>query len=180
MLNDLKNPDIKFTDNEIENYRLRVDIARGHYGLDDDLNAKEDDYFVYKDKERLCKCFGNLIPKVIEVRDADEYYQYRDLMIENMNSNAVICRQNLIGIKWITKNPGRQWTASINPIIADPRDWYGRYYIPVLTGIPEEIETCLRLARLRSDWSILDDDVFNLILLYIMKFYADEAWNFVK
>lgn len=97
-----------------------------------------------------------------------------------MTENAKIQQNNLIGIKWITENPGRQWTSSINPIIEDPRNWYGKHYIPVKTGIPTEIESCLRLARLRSIWNLLPDDIFNVILLYIMKNYADEAWKYIK
>ena len=31
-------------------------------------------------------------------------------------------------IKWITKNPTTQLTSSINPIIEDPKKWYGDYY----------------------------------------------------
>jgi hypothetical protein len=51
--------------------------------------------------------------------------------------------------------------------------------VPVLTGIPEEIETCLRLARLRSIWSCLPDEIFNLILLFVMKNCANEAWQYI-
>jgi hypothetical protein len=30
---------------------------------------------------------------------------------------------------WITTDPGTQLTSSINPIIAEPQDWYGTYYL---------------------------------------------------
>ncbi len=33
-------------------------------------------------------------------------------------------------INWVTKNPGTQLTGSFNPIIADEKDWYGKYYLP--------------------------------------------------
>jgi len=28
---------------------------------------------------------------------------------------------------WIREDPGRQWTASLNPLVSDPRDYYGEY-----------------------------------------------------
>lgn len=127
----------------------------------------------------MTKCFGKLTPEVIKIKDTGEYFQYRDVMIETMRGNAEICREKLTGIKWITENPGRQWTSSINPIVADPRDWYGQHYIPVLTGIPESIESCLRLARLRSMWSLLPNEIFDHILKCIAKKYADEAWVYL-
>ena len=101
-------------------------------------------------------------------------------MIENIFRNEKICKENLIGIKWITENPGKQWTSSINPIFKDPRDWYGKYYSPVLVGIPPEVETCLRLIKLertKSVWTILPKDVFDLVLGYILASYANEAWK---
>lgn len=99
-----------------------------------------------------------------------------------MISNGIICQKNLVGIKWITTNPGRQWTSSLNPVYEDPREWYGKHYIPVLTGIPESIETCLRLARLQrteAGFSMLPKEVFDIILLYIHKRYADDAWKYI-
>ena len=57
---------------------------------------------------RLLKCFGKLTSKVIEIRDTEEYYEYCDKMINKMMINAETCMKNLIGIKWITQNQGRQ------------------------------------------------------------------------
>jgi len=131
---------------------------------------------------RLIKYFGKLTPKVIEIRDTDEYYEYRDIVINKMKINAEICMKKLIGIKWITQNPGRQWTSSINPIIADPREWYGKNYIPVITGIPPEIETTMRLMRLpktESVWTTIDNDVFNVICICVLNKYANDAWNYI-
>ena len=61
----------------------------------------------------------------------------------------------------------------------DPREWYGKHYIPIITGIPRDVEECLRLSRLRSIWSTLNDDVFNNILLSIAKCYADDACKYI-
>ena len=34
----------------------------------------------------------------------------------------------LIGITWITQDPGRQWTSIINPSVINPEQFYGKYY----------------------------------------------------
>lgn len=127
----------------------------------------------------LFKSFGLLSNEILNNED---YIKIRDLMIENINKNNKICKDNLTGIKWITENPGRQWTSSINPIFKDPRDWYGKHYIPVLIGIPPEVETCLRLMKLektKSYWSILPKEIFDLILYYILQRYANKAWKYI-
>jgi hypothetical protein len=107
-----------------------------------------------------------------------------DIIICKALDNAKICENNLTGIRWITKNPGTQWTSSFRrqQKFDDPREWYGKYYIPVLTGIPTEIETCLRLSYLPKTESIiskLPKDVFDLILTYIFIEYANDGWKYV-
>ena len=130
--------------------------------------------------QKLIKIFGSFTNEVKNIRlDEDKYNEYINKMINITFENAKICTEKLKGIKWITKNPGRQWTSSNNPIVANPRDWYGERYIPLKTGIPKRIESCLRLARLRSIWNMLNDDIFNLILLYINKNFADKAWKYI-
>ena len=182
--NEANNPDLKFNPNEIKSYIERTEEARNFYGSDwrKDDDFREEEHFIRKDINRFSKCFGKLSLEVRQVRDTDEYNSYVNIMIEKMIANSKICKENLTGIKWITKNPGRQWTSSINPIISDPREWYGKHYISVKTGIPEETESCLRLLRLlktESVWSLLPDDIFNLLLQYIMKAYADDAWQYI-
>jgi hypothetical protein len=183
------NPDLKFTPCEIENFISRAQEARNHYGSnfhpckEHDVDVNGDLYLARKDTKILSKCFGKLALEIKEIRDTDQYDNYVKMMIEKMIVNERKCRDNLTGIKWMTQDPGRQWTSSINPIIANPRDWYGKHYVPVLTGIPEEIETLLRLMRLErtnSVWSKLNDDIFNLLLQYIMKSYADDAWEYIE
>jgi len=72
-------------------------------------------------------------------------------------------------VKWITENPGRQWTASINPIIENPREWYGEHYRPFLLGHSDVVKTIL-LARLRRGnlFAELPKDVFKMFLAKIM------------
>lgn len=156
----------------------RVDFDLDHY-----FKIAEKARNVHKNEKydfyHLLKCFGRLTPEVIKVRDTEQYDNYVKIMVEKMTNNANICQQNLIGIKWITENPGRQWTSSINPIIEDPRLWYGKHYIPVLTGIPQEIESCLRLLRLRHPWHYLDNETFNIIMLYLLQYYAEDANRYI-
>lgn len=160
LTNEISNPNVEI---DIDHYYEMTRKARSFHN-----NKKHDKVDPNYDFYKMVKYFGKLAPEVMKVRDTDQYFDYVQIMAEKMIANAKICVDNLVGIKWITENPGRQWTSSINPIIEDPRLWYGKHYIPVLTGIPEEIETCLRLARLRSIWSCLPDDVFNHILLYVL------------
>ena len=177
LINDTNNPNLMIDDaiskfyNRVEKIRVPLIHRRS------DIENKNLDF------HRLVKCFGKLTPKVIEIRGTDEYYEYRDMIIDKMVVNTETCRQNLIGVKWINQDPQRQWTASINPIIADPREWYGKHYEPVITGIPSEIETLMRLMRLpktESVWTMIDDDVFNVICLHLLGQYANDAWNYIK
>jgi len=73
------------------------------------------------------------------------------------------------GVNWIVKNPGRQWTSSINPIVLNARDWYGQYYTSFTIG-NEPIETILRCLRkfTNSSWSILNNDVFEKLITLII------------
>jgi hypothetical protein len=77
-------------------------------------------------------------------------------------------QKKLIGVTWRLTNPGTQWTGSINPTIANPRDWYGERYKSFRIGC-EGIETCLRLMRLRDGpWKILPKDIFRQIVILIV------------
>lgn len=74
------------------------------------------------------------------------------------------------GPKWILKNPQRQWTSSINPIITNPRDFYGEHYVPFRI-FDEKIETTLRIMRSHKEcpFSWLPKDVFDLILKMVIE-----------
>jgi len=178
LYDDIENPNLMIDDDVISKFlskseKVRTPYKNPYYAYHQSYNNNIDFY-------RLLKCFGKLTPVVKEIRETDKYYEYMDVMINKMLTNAEICKKNLIGIKWITQNPGRQWTSSINPIFKDPREWYGKHYIPVITGIPLEIESTLRLMRLReSVWSLINDDVFNIICEHLLHCYADEAWQYI-
>ena len=181
LINDANNPNLMIDDLTITKFKDRVDEIRNPFLYKNEgyneLENKNIDFY------RLLKCFGKLSPKAIEDRNTDKYYEYRDMIINKMKINLEICKENLIGIKWLTQNPGRQWTSSINPIIEDPREWYGKHYIPVITGIPSEIETLMRLMRLpktESVWTTINNDVFNVICVHLLHNYANDAWNYIS
>lgn len=94
-----------------------------------------------------------------------------------MESQAYIANRQLVGIRWITNNPGRQWTSSINPEVGDPRDYYGHeHYTRFTVGIPSEIETAIRLG-IRDPNSPLyilkgKRDVIRLILSHVCLQYC--------
>jgi hypothetical protein len=178
LIDDIENPNLMIDDSVISNFNERVEKVRNPFKRE----SRDKRYNKNIDFYRLVKCFGKLTSKVIEIRDTDEYYKYRDIIVDKMMINAEICKKNLIGIKWITQNPGRQWTSSINPIIADPREWYGKHYDPVVTGIPSEVENIMRLMRLsktESVWNMIDNDVFNVICLHLFHIYANDAWKYI-
>ncbi len=83
------------------------------------------------------------------------------------NIHAVV--QNLREVKWIIRNPGRQWTSSINPIVENPRDWYGKYYRSCRIG-NLQIETTLRLFRFRQGnyFHAMPRDIFGYLMGFIM------------
>lgn len=80
-------------------------------------------------------------------------------------ARAVI--RDLPGLTFITENPGRQWTSSFNPIMADPRDWYGPEYSPYWIGDPS-IERELWRARVVPPFNKLPHDIFRKIMLQVL------------
>ena len=176
LINDINCPDLQLNEKSINRYKTKIHKIKSR--LENRVTWWNNNCNFYT----LMNCFGHLANEVLDLKDINEYDNYRDIMITVMIDNAKICKKKLTGIKWITDNPGRQWTSSINPIIANPREWYGEDYVPVVTGIPVDIESNLRLIRLprtESYWSYLPIEIFDLILFYISKSYADEAWQYI-
>jgi hypothetical protein len=174
LLTDVDNPNLQLNENSIRSYKRKIEYVKSSL-INDNNNFNVDFY-------RAMKYFGNFANEVLNIKNINEYDYYRDIMIKIMIDNDKICKERLKGINWITQNPGRQWTSSINPIVSDPREWYGENYIPVITGIPIDIESTLRLfclPRTLSFWSYLPTEIFNLILFYLSKNYADEAWQYI-
>ena len=173
LINEVNNPNLGINDFVIDLYKTKVTDAISEFNHRIDIS-------IHRPQPKLIKCFGSFTSEIVNNQD---HTKYVNLMIENIKENDKICKENLTGIRWITENPGRQWTSSINPIFKNPRDWYGKYYVPVLVGIQPEIETLLRLMKLErteSVWSTLPKDLFDLLLSYIFQFYANEAWQYIR
>ena len=176
LINDINNPNLQLNEESIEKYKDRVQYLKFENKKDKSVWKINDNFY------RSMKYFGHFANEILKIQDVNEYDYYRDEMIKIMIDNTKICEKKLTGIKWITENPGRQWTSSINPIVSDPREWYGENYVPIVTGIPIDIESTLRLfclPRTVSFWSYLPTEIFNLILFYLSKNYADEAWQHI-
>ena len=83
-------------------------------------------------------------------------------------------------VTWITRNPGRQHTSSINPIFKDVREWYGeKNYTPFLIGIPVKIFTMIFSIwkKKKTYWYRLPKDIFKMLMDYIMYNYASVGYN---
>lgn len=160
---------------------MRWFFTSGKNGIADTVTFREPEHLQEMFMRYLTKMFAEYADEVYDILKLcpthlidsddrcsyilDKLQYYIDIMEARLIQNSEICKQNLIGIKWITENPGRQWTSSINPIIENPREWYGKRYTPFVTGYPKEEQT-LRLIRKRSKlWNILNKDIFNIILM---------------
>jgi len=105
----------------------------------------------------------------------DEMTVIVDLLNDRMAANIIKAKENLRGMKWIDQDPQRQWTSSINPVVKKPEDFYGKYYVSLGLGIPCNVETTIRLMRKfrpGSSFAKLPNDVFKLILMYILRAYT--------
>lgn len=67
----------------------------------------------------------------------------------------VYARSSFFPLKWMTVNPATQLTGSFNPIIADPRDWYGEWYydpeIPTAPSTLTDDEQCCICYKRKSN-----------------------------
>jgi len=115
--------------------------------------------------------------KRVLMRRYGQYHKDLDAWTDSWHQRIKYIRQNrlnemtdkLIGIRWITENPGRQWTSSVNPAIVDARVFYGEFYTPAYAIISPDVEMTLRLMRLRRDSPFfrMPRDMFNLIIMAI-------------
>eukprot|EP01124_Arcella_intermedia_P037279 TRINITY_DN9941_c1_g1_i1.p1 TRINITY_DN9941_c1_g1~~TRINITY_DN9941_c1_g1_i1.p1 ORF type:complete len:279 (-),score=75.79 TRINITY_DN9941_c1_g1_i1:24-764(-) len=87
--------------------------------------------------------------KVRRFRHSEEYKKVIEKISEGLNEKVLerskIWLEDFKGLRWRTQNPGTQHTASINPIIEDPRKFYINCYSSFKIGIPNDVEHCVRL-----------------------------------
>jgi len=108
------------------------------------------------------------------------------IMEQRMIDNAKIAADKLMGLHWMDQNPERQWTASINPTMLNPRQYYGDNYVSFWIGIPCEVETTLRAIRKfrsESPFSRFDRNLFDMILQYVCRAYIyntmQDEYNYI-
>jgi len=136
-------------------------------------------YYLFRNIKRETTKFAEFALKIRKLQDdnpdlaVDYTKSVVDYLAKRMVQNATFCRENLRGVKWMTQAVGVQWTSSINPIIENPRQYYGQYYTPFWIGMPCEIETTLRLFRRRRGnyFNLFPKDLFNLLLSYVSSAY---------
>jgi hypothetical protein len=123
---------------------------------------------LYKYK-RYKLLFGDCLPKnFLKMPDQQAAVQAAaPIVIDQIRELTHAAVEALTSIKWITENPGRQWTASFNPIIEDPSEWYGKYHKKVEIG-NVKLETTMRLLRRRPPFNMLPRDVFNMLLVRVL------------
>jgi hypothetical protein len=72
----------------------------------------------------------------------------------------------LIGLQWITQNPGRQWTSSVNPAVVQAYKFYGKFWTPAYSIISPQVRSVLLRGRADRDCllHLLPYDVFRMII----------------
>lgn len=79
---------------------------------------------------------------------------------------------------WRTVDPGSQAFGSDNPIIANPRDWYGPNYVPVRAGLSNEIFcTIWQCWRKSPVWKDIPRDIFRLLCSTVLQLQAQDIFN---
>jgi len=100
--------------------------------------------------------------------------EVENTLTSRLIENVEICEKNLTGINWITENPGRQWTSSINPIMESPREFYKQHYRPFVIGIPKNVETIFRLIMKRR--KLLSKDLLGIVFQKLcMKLHSETS-----
>ena len=72
---------------------------------------------------------GKIVEEIISSNNAERYLVklIDEQKISVLQKLSQVCL-NTSELRWVTKNPGSQITGSFNPIVSNPKDWYGEYY----------------------------------------------------
>tara|TARA_R110001632_G_scaffold90880_3_gene195036 strand:+ start:14161 stop:16110 length:1950 start_codon:yes stop_codon:yes gene_type:complete len=138
---------------------------------EDELGFPNHPMYKFSEFHRLKKAYkalgpnGNFGGSMIKLATNGIIENLYQTIQENMEKR----RKELLSFNIITKNPGRQWTSSFNPKIVSPLEWIKIPYDVIQIGISKEVETCLRLFRLRNTYfAEMPKDLFNMLLKYIV------------
>ena len=89
-----------------------------------------------------------------------------EVMILRMETNRIQGRKLLKGLTWRTENPGAQWTSSYNPIMEDPREFYGKNYQSFKIGLDQEFAETMILIYKTTPWlrMSIPKEIFDLLM----------------
>ena len=98
IIHEIDNPNLGINNIRIEYYEKKAlsEFIKFNERLNDGIHYQE---------QNLIKYFGSFTSQVIYNNNPSEVI---DIIIKNIRDNEKICKEDLKGIKWITKNPGRQ------------------------------------------------------------------------
>jgi hypothetical protein len=114
-------------------------------------------YYIKEDKEKVRSMWEEMTKSYIKVMTEQTY---------------------LYNIEWNVKDPGTQRFGQVNPIIADPREWYGKDYFPTYAGIQRDVlKTLFGLKRDHPLWKMLPQDVFRYILKHIIALQIRDTYK---
>jgi hypothetical protein len=120
--------------------------------------------------------FGQVHPKIVvpEIRQPSPCFVTPTVhpMIKETDISKKVCRDaedRLRIIKWISQDPGRQWSSTINPAIVTAQEFYNGNWNGLHVVVSEKVETILRLAQRCPEnvWFKINKDVFRLIMIHI-------------
>lgn len=170
---------------------LRVNIERGieldsviarTHDTDDETNETDVNAYVQAEEPEynvplLVPPLRDFVPSHIFAFFEEHVIRIASILTDRILTNV---EKSVSGkINWITKNPGSQWTGSINPIIKHPADWYGPGYRPTVIG-NRPLERTMRCMRRYEPFIMLPRDVFNIILFRVLMNDTAEYLRFMK
>lgn len=94
--------------------------------------------------------------------------------IVDYQDKAISIYNNMITEPWRHINPGSQSFGKNNPIITNPRDWFGPTYDPTIVGISNE-----RLIALNSCLKGCPKEIIKIICDYWLVAEAKDAFNYL-
>ena len=93
-----------------------------------------------------------LLPKVIEQLFIEKNVKYLNDLIESQKNQVLETLEDtcepvngvnpVVNLTWITKSPGSQLIGSFNPVVSNPKDWYGSYYTDNIPVKEERVSKC--------------------------------------
>mgnify|MGYP003630403852 FL=1 len=98
----------------------------------------------------------------LDARDNDKPIDYKEIE-ETLESKLLSKLQNIC---WMTQDPGRQWSSTVNPEVLVANDFYRGQWNGLHAIIDPEVYDLLKCAMRTPNniWSLINRDVFIMIL----------------